>query len=252
MKRNWQVFFADLDQKINGTVTDHEAELANFFAGLGPVVNIAKRAQAELDRTAATKFSVFNYFKQAATNRIREIHLSRVFGGLLDPVGAHGQGDRFLRLLLAEVHLEDFLRLCLQKSKVHLEHPTDKGRMIDIALEIPDTRWIGIENKPWAEEGEKQVKHYLEYLQNKDANAWMLYLSGNGSHPESLQGYGNTNYLTVPYRADGSESPSVENWIRRCQEVCEAERVRWFLKDLLEYIQRSFNCQTTSDTEEGR
>ena len=65
-------FFADLDQKINGTVTDHEAELANFFAGLGPVVNIAKRAQAELDRTAATKFSVFNYFKQAATNRIRK------------------------------------------------------------------------------------------------------------------------------------------------------------------------------------
>lgn len=121
-------FFAGLDLKINGAVTDYEAELASFFAGLGPVVNIAKRVQAELDRTAATKFSVFEYFKQAATNRIREIHLSRVFGDLLDPIGAHGQGDRFLRLLLDEVQLEDFSRLCLQKCKVHLEHPTNTGR----------------------------------------------------------------------------------------------------------------------------
>ena len=193
----------------------------SFFAGLGPVVNIAKRVQAELDRTAATKFSVFEYFKQAATNRIREIHLSRVFGDLLDPTGVHGQGAHFLRLLLDEVQLEDFSRLCLQKCKVHLEHPTNTGRKIDIALEIPDNRWIGIENKPWAEEGEEQVKHYLEDLQSKDANAWMLYLSGNGSCPLSLQGCGNTNCLTVPYRSHGDNSLSVENWIRQCWKECE-------------------------------
>ena len=68
-------FFAGLGQKISGAVTEHEAELAGFFAGLDPVVNIAKRAQAELDRTAATKFSIFNYFKRDS-GRILETRLA--------------------------------------------------------------------------------------------------------------------------------------------------------------------------------
>ena len=79
----------------------------------------------------------------------------------------------------------------------------------------------------------------------------MLYLSGDGSRPVSLQGYGNTNCRTVPYRESKGESPSVENWLRECWKECEAERVRWFLKDLLAYIQRHFDYRTPSDTEEG-
>lgn len=211
------------------------------------MVNIAKRVQAELDRTAATKFSVFEYFEVPKP----EEALSDIFADLLNPAGTHGQGDRFLRLLLDEVKLGDFSRSCLQKCKVSREYLTNERKRIDIVLEMPDNRWLGIENKPWAAEGEKQVRHYLEYLQSKDANAWILYLSGDGSPPTSLRGCVDKNCRTVPYRASGSESLSVENWIRQCWRECEAERVRWFLKDLLAYIQRSFKLSETPGNKEG-
>ena len=67
-----------------------------FFNGLGPVVDIAKRAQEEMGRRAATKFSIFDYLHE------RETDLSRIFAGLLNPSDTHGRGDRFLSLFLKE------------------------------------------------------------------------------------------------------------------------------------------------------
>ena len=43
----------------------------------------------------------------------------------------------------------------------------------------------------------------------------------------------------MSYRNVSDELPSLEHWLQR-YEKCEAERVRWFLKDVLEYVQRSF------------
>lgn len=231
-------FFAGLDSAVDGARRDHEARLAAFFAGLGPVVDVARRAQAVLDRRVAPRFSVFDYFKE------RETDLSRAFGGLLDPAGTHGQGDVFLRLFLDEIrHLrEDFPYSDTQGCKVHLEYPTNTGR-IDIVLEMPGNRWIGIENKPWAVEQPNQIKAYMEYLLLRSKTPWVLYLSGNGSDPETTEGLSKKDKercLTMPYRTRDGKPPSVENWIRRCGEQCEAERVRWFLKDFLEYVEGNF------------
>ncbi len=70
-------FFAGLGQKINNAVKNYEAELASFFGGLGPVGDIAIRVQAAVDRTATTKFSIFEYFK------VPEEVLSDIFADLL-------------------------------------------------------------------------------------------------------------------------------------------------------------------------
>ena len=84
----------------------------------------------------------------------------------------------------------------------------------------------------------------MEYLRSKteEEDAWILYLSGNGNAPETLpeKGKGRERCLTMPYRTRDGKPPSVENWIRRCGEQCEAERVRWFLKDFLEYVEGNF------------
>ena len=80
-----------------------ENELSTFFAGLQPAVEIARRAQEEMDRRAATKFSVLDLFRSHSEGRVRETHLSRIFAGLLDPLGTHGQGDRFLSLFLKDL-----------------------------------------------------------------------------------------------------------------------------------------------------
>jgi len=127
---------------------------------------------------------------------------------------------------------------------VHLEYSTHERRKIDIVLEMSDNHWIGIENKPWAEEQERQVEAYMEYLQSKvkkSGTAWILYLSGNGSDPQTLPDDPKLRECcgTVPYRKNRT-SGSLENWIEQCWRECEAERVRWFLKGLLKYIQQTF------------
>ena len=246
-------FFTGLVSAVAGARRDHEARLAAFFTGLGPVVAAARGAQAVLDRRVAPQFSVFDYFKE------RETDLSRAFGGLLDPAGTHGQGDTFLRLFLGEIHcsLTGELRKGFPYSdtrgcKVHLEYSTNKGR-IDIVLEMPGNRWIGIENKPWAPEQENQVTKYMKHLVElaksvEGGTAWILYLSGGGSDPETTEGLSKgerKRCLTMPYRSRDGKPPSVENWVRRCWEQCEAERVRWFLKDFLEYVEVNFELADT-------
>ena len=229
-------FFGNLGREISSTIETHKDELTSFFSGLDPAIDIAKRAQAEMDRRAATKFSIFDYF------RVRETDLSRIFAGLLDPSGTHGQGARFLSLFLKET-LPEYSppRTCTSANMVHIEYATHERRKIDIVLEMPDNHWIGIENKPWAEEQERQVEAYLEYLQSRSGTAGILYLSGNGSDPKTLPDDLELKKFcwTVSYRKNDTRS-SLENWIEHCWRECEAEQVRWFLKDLLKYIQQTF------------
>ena len=233
------------DGHVEAHETKLKAELTSFFGGLGPAIDIARRAQKEMDRRAATKFSIFDYF------RVRETDLSRIFADLLDPSGSHGQGDRFLSLFLKETLPKYSLPQTLTNTKmVHREYSTHERRKIDIVLEMPDNHWIGIENKPWAEEQERQVEAYIEYLQGKvkkSGAAWILYLSGNGSDPQTLPDDPKLRKRcrTVPYLKNRTRS-SLENWIEQCWKECEAEQVRWFLKDLLEYIQRNFKKENQS------
>ena len=249
-------FFEGLAIKTNLAASSHTAELQAFFTGLGPAVRIAQRAQAELDRRAATRFSLFDFFHE------RETDLSRVFGGLLDPSGTHGQGDRFLRLFLDEVRkaLENEMRERfpagnLRNSRVYLEHHTDTGRSIDIVVTVRGDTWVGIENKPWAGEQPNQVSDYLKYLRTRaspetDPDAWLVYLSGDGRRPETLPDAAKDRMRcpTLPYRGAERASPSLENWVQKCRTECEAERVRWFLTDLLEYIRKWFEPAESTGT----
>lgn len=251
--------FRNLAGEIDYSINAYKVELKNFFASLSPALDIAKRAQAELDRTAATQFTVFKYFSKK--DRTQEIYLSRIFGDFLDPSGTHGQGDRFLRLFLDELmrqgngwskNLRHILSNdALKECKVDVPFRTQEGREIDIVLKIRYKNrdcflCIGVENKPWARDLERQIADYLKDLLKKcPGNACMLYFSGDGKEPSenSLEGLDvqeRSLCQTVPYRRNKGECPSLEGWIQQCWEQCEAERVRWFLKDLLEYIERQF------------
>ena len=241
-------FFKDLKIETDLAASSHTAELQAFFTGLDPAVCNARRKQAELDRRDATRFSLFSLFSPWET------HLSRVFGSLLDPGGTHGQGDVFLRLFLDEVRgvLDDkvhgrFPAGNLHDSLVYLEHLLDAGRRIDIALRVRGATWIGIENKPWAGEQPDQVSDYLKGLQTRagpeiEPDAWIVYLSGDGTPPETLPDSPEDRMRcpTLPYRGTERGSPSLENWVEKCRTECEAERVRWFLTDLLEFIRKRF------------
>ena len=99
------------DGHVEAHATKLKAELTSFFGGLVPAVDIVRRAQKEMDRRAATKFSIFDYLC------VRETDLSRIFADLLDPSGSHGQGDRFLSLFLKETLPEYSLPRTLTKGE---------------------------------------------------------------------------------------------------------------------------------------
>ena len=221
-----------------------EARLDVFFAGMAPAIAVAVEAQKVLDRVAATNFSVFDYFNE------KEIRVSSILADLLRPDGSHGQGPTFLRLFLGEIDRggKEVIRKLgayrsLEKCSVYTEYRTSEGRSIDIVLKLGDM-WIGIENKPWAGEQPDQVQHYLEFLQQKDAQACVLYLSGSGDDSETIND--RDHYLTIPY-GHRKGSPSLAHWIADCRGHCEADRVRWFLKDLLEYIAWMFYSEPSEE-----
>ena len=238
-----------------------DVELTGFFAGLGTAVDMAKRSREELDRIAATQFSVFRYFKTVV-----ESDLSRIFVDLLRPSGSHGQGDRFLRLFLNMLQEADGfsselisnLSSCnLQECQVHREFQTREKKVaapgsIDMVLEMPGNLWIGIENKPWAKDQDRQIEFYLEDLTNRGTGR-MLYFSKDGKNPTEwpiLKSEARDRCLTVSYRKGNDRNPSVEQWIEECRRRCEAEIVRWFLKDLLKFIRRKFELRT-NDVSDG-
>ena len=238
---------------------EHLAGLARFFAGLAPAITVAVEAQKVLDRVAATNFSVFHYFKE------NENLVSGIFADLLRPDGSHGQGTVFLRLFLKEIDRGG--KACIRKSdaygslercSVYTEYLTDEGRRVDIVIKLEDM-WIGVENKPWANEQPNQVQHYLQFLQRKEADAALektaaevgnaqacvLYLSGTGDHAGTIED--DDHYLTIPY-GHTKDGPSVAHWIAECHRRCEADKVRWFLKDLLEYIARMFYAEELGES----
>ena len=219
--------------------------MRTFFAGLAPAFSVAVQAQKVLDRVAATNFSVFHYFKED------ENLVSGIFADLLRPDGSHGQGTTFLRLFLREIdrgRRPAFRRSgdygSLERCAVYTEYPTHEGRRIDIVLKLED-QWIGIENKPWAVEQDDQLQHYLEFLRQKDAQACVLYLSGNGDDAKTIQD--EDHYLTIPYGRT-KNGPSVAHWVEKCHRHCDADKVRWFLKDLHEYIERIFYAEEPEET----
>ena len=188
-------------------------------------------------------FNVFDWIQP------KESDLSDILRDLLDPQGSHGQGGIFLRLALDELfklssaakHTE------FSRSVVIREAPTYEGRRIDILID-PGTRLgsIAIENKPWAEEGEDQLEDYANYLRQRhsEQSFCLIFLHGPDSEPKSLKPEtrrmleSQTCFQTIPYYS--SSGTSLHQWIVRCAEICQAEPVRWFLRDFASYVADEF------------
>jgi hypothetical protein len=101
---------------------------------------------------------------------------------------------------------------------------------------------VAIENKKWTGELPRQLEDYREHLERRYGERFTLvFLTPDGREPESLtaeirQRMRTKNQLrTMSYRLE------LRDWLSRCREVCEAERVRWFLLDLSNYCERIFS-----------
>ena len=252
-----------------------ERLFSGMSTGLETVRSLESQYRSELDRKFASRFNYFDYIS------LNELSLSRIIASLLNPLETHGQGNLFLNslieLLLAEgktqtVFPSNYLILEGTRVSVWTEFAIDSGRRIDIVIEVSaedGTLCLAIENKPYAEDQENQVKDYLDFLDHKYEGRFLLiYLSGYGEPPTKYSvdsKYLKHNYFAkqrfaiLPYVKHHEEiddykdfraHTSLVEWLTCCRRRCDAERLRSLLHDFEKFCQQEFGEQTmTTDSE---
>lgn len=241
----------------NDPISDEEPlrqHLINFYSVLEEKLKSYRDAKQHLDRFLSTDFNVFEWIKlnknfESNENRLSEIILSKIIANLLNPSGSHGQGRIFLDAFL---HLDAILRrikpndldslLKQQQISVTCERRTvyieNSQRRIDILIDFKNFG-LGIENKPWAVDQEKQVWDYSRNLQKEfKGNFCLLYLTLEGGDPskdsidlkpkKNLQE--KNQLIPISYRHD------MLKWIKECCRLCESDKFQWFLRDFIDYI----------------
>jgi len=240
---------ADVGQVYNHWLTgmskNRKALIGNLDDFYGAVATRSEHFHEErkaADLHEATQFTVFDYIDPD------ENRLSDVIQDLLDPSGKHGQGALFLSSFLDAIGAPRGATRppCRVKREDCTLYCTNYQRRIDITLEF-SAFGIGIENKPWAFEGEDQLKDYSLHLRHKYRQRFMLvYLSGDGTGPTSL----NKTDLAVLKAAKQFKSlaypTGLHHWLERCCRECKADRVRWFLENFVDYV-RHFELAETDE-----
>ncbi len=224
-------------------------ELTDFLNNMKFRFKILDETRKETNFYLARDFNVFKYIAPD------ENLLSDIVADLINPEGTHGQGSVFICNLLRMIKpSHDPNPLCQEKIRVIREQTTDdihnSQRRIDIAVNFGRSQFcLGIENKPFTYDQKDQIKDYAEDLgaKSKD-NFFLIYLSKDGSDPvkesidpQQLQKLRDRNsFMTWGYSAQFLD------WLVECRKDCESEKIRFFLSDLIGYVERNFELTNES------
>lgn len=213
-----------------------ELLLRGFFDGLRQQSQFVRDLNLRTNKLLAERFSPFSYLD------VMEPKLSSITADLLQPDGSHGQGDVFLRAFLLAIGVPDRGA----PVRIRVEQPTrfieSVQRRVDIKLCWNDFI-VGIENKPWALDQLDQLEDYVNDLDRESKGRFLcVYLSGDGTPPDSssisperrvaLEQKRQLKILSYPKIMCG--------WLDDCILKCQADKVRWFLRDFREYLLRQF------------
>lgn len=185
---------------------------------------VARDKQEQEDRWKRGEcFNVFNILR-LDTNETRT-H-SAFIAELLDPNGAHGLGDAFLKAFLETLAWEEF-ELDTQSAKVDMEFPIgfknedcSEGGRLDILITAKD-KAILIENKIYAGDQENQLIRYFNYGRSKYANKFrLIYLTLDG-HDASEGSAKSTNHNLLPNQDyyPISYDGIILDWLHKCIEL---------------------------------
>lgn len=229
-----------------------EIKLNHFFS----VLREKKKSFAENYKyfapKLAPKFNIFNFVRRD------ENALSFIISNLLDPQGDHEQGTVFLRLFL------DMLDLKLNREKSYLWSKVEKNidkarcvtesatgqienrqRRIDIVVDFGNFG-IGIENKPWACDQKDQLLDYSLELEKRyptlyGADFILIYLTGGDWDVSQFTiSSEKLDVLISKNRFVQITFFEIRQWLLNCEMKCVADRVRFFLRDFIEYCDVTF------------
>jgi len=242
-------FFRGLRNSHRREKGNYEEKLSHFFEPLVFKYRVAKEIKKQTDRYLASDFNLVEIMDPD------EKKVSDIIAELLKPNGKHGQGkvflEKFLEVLRGVINPSwiFFESLDISRVVVEREYSTDVGRRIDIFLKFPEGFTIGIENKPWADEQEDQLKDYAEYLEKISKGKFLLiYLDGRGREACSIE-----LRLKEKLRIEGkfvelSYRRFLIPWLKECLKECEAEKVRWFLRDFINWVEKNFREEVRNES----
>ncbi|WP_429010862.1 PD-(D/E)XK nuclease family protein [Aeromonas allosaccharophila] len=203
---------------------------------------VTRRAKSRYQAELAPDFSLMDWLKND------ELALSRYLRFLLSPNESHGQSILFLKGFLSLIEnlghnspiaTED----CFHKARVDYEVIIENGRKIDLLLTTPKGI-IAIENKPWAEDQDNQLRDYAQWL-NKLGKPWkLIYLCNHepseSSLPRDTPDVLKQHILTVSWY-------KVVEWLSDCLLYVRAGTVRVFIESLIKYVNQSINGEYIMD-----
>ena len=238
----------------------NEQSLTHFFSVLREKKKSFDENYKFFAPKLAPKFSIFNFVRRD------ENALSNIISNLLDPHGDHEQGSTFLKLFVEmldkklgagnNLHLSN-LGTSIENAKCVTESTTSQiinnQRRIDLVVHFGQFG-IGIENKPWAFDQKNQLLDYSKELQRRypieRKNDFLLvYLTGSDWEvSEYTIPNENLTELKKYYRFIQITFADIKIWLIECEAKCQADRVRNFLRDFVEYCEKEFgNGETMAD-----
>ncbi|MDR2870581.1 MAG: PD-(D/E)XK nuclease family protein [Deferribacteraceae bacterium] len=206
----------------------------NFLENVNTIFCYQNKMLAHVKAKLAPEFSLFDHINYG------ELTISSIIRGLLDPNGTHGQGNLFLCEFLKLLDLD---YADVKPSIIRCEWSIGNGR-IDIFI-VTDKYCIAIENKLWAKDQKGQVKDYLEYIKNynKDKKPLLIYLTieeGREPDKDSIE----PNLLETEKCSKNVRIEDYYNfitsWLKQCIAHIEAENVRWYIKEIINFIYKDF------------
>lgn len=198
-------------------------------------IRTASLAEAK-QRYAAELAPDFNLVDHLRNN---EVALSRYLGLLLDVQGVHGQGELFLRGLLQRLERPGFEPHDL--LRVELEKRTHSGRYLDIYLEFRGGV-IGIENKPWAADQNKQLEDYAGFLQaSAHGGEWLLVYACNWEPSEASLSSDKREQLEEAGNFLRLDFWQIAEWLGESACFARAPKVRLFVEALSAYVRQQVN-----------
>lgn len=223
-------------------------QLTHFFSVLKEKKKSYQENYKYFAPRLAPKFNIFNFVRRD------ENALSYIISNLLDPNGDHEQGEAFLKLFVETLEVKigkdknaklSSLSDKLKHAKCVTESSTEKQRRIDLVIDFGDFG-IGIENKPWAFDQENQLLDYSKelsnrYTTNSNGDFILIYLTGGDwAVSEYTIPKKNLEELNLKGRFLQITYSDIKEWLIKCEAICQADRVRNFLRDFIEYCEKQF------------
>jgi hypothetical protein len=231
--------------------TVDQRELERFFTDVKYRVHLAETLRCRLDMRLATGFNVFDLIDPD------ENKLSDVLAGLLNPNGAHGQGDLFLRLFFERLDLRPDAKLTKDATvqrEARVPGTWKDDRRMDVFVEAGVL--LAIENKVDSPEQQGQVRDYLNYLERRcpcipgqPIRNTLIYLTPDHRSPKSLNDSELEKHQKSGRLHCWTYQDELVDWLKACRGDCEAQRIRDFLSDFIAYIESHLKYESEGKQE---